>query len=262
MSFHLVTLNIKESNAPEETSAFKEELLGGYASAPVIFGLQELDVNAPRSRRLNVPEIIANGDDYRFTASVEYDAKSGTERWTDQDQKPALYGIGLIAANATILSSHSIPLGPDEDRFWQACQKGGQNHEIEPRKALLCEIQLAKGTVWVATTHLAYHPNRTKPNRIRQKQIQALLKAVGTIVPSQAPLVLCGDFNATPENPDLEPLRQHFTQAQFNEPTKITKTGTREQIDHIFYRNLKESKKACVIETTFSDHSAVLAHFR
>lgn len=264
MPFHLVTLNIKESNDPAATLAFKNELVRKYAHAPVIFGLQELDINAKRSQRLNVPAFLAGQDDYRFVPTVEYDPDTlkPTQKSAKNKKDPWLYGIGLMAAGATICSSHSVALGPDDELYWRASEDTQQlKWDLEPRKAIVAEIQLPRGSVWIATTHLTHQPNRAEPSPIRGKQIEALIKAVSTIVPADAPLAICGDFNATNENPDLSALDQSFSKVAVTQPTKIVKSGPPVQIDHIFFRNMKQSKAAEVLTASFSDHKAVIAHF-
>lgn len=264
MTFHLVTLNIKESNDPGAALAFKNELVKKYAPAPVIFGLQELDINAKRSQRLNVPAFIAENDDYRFVPTVEYDpdATKPSRKPAKSTKEPWLYGIGLMTARATICSSHSVALGPDDDLYWREDEDTQKlKWDLEPRKAIIAEIQLAKGSVWIATTHLTYQADRSKSSPIRVRQIEALIKAVSTIVPASAPLVICGDFNATNGNPDLGALDQSFSKAGVTQPTKVVKVGPPVQIDHIFFRNLKEAKPAEVLSAPFSDHKAVMAHF-
>ncbi|MDD3181822.1 MAG: endonuclease/exonuclease/phosphatase family protein [Alphaproteobacteria bacterium] len=264
MTFHLVTLNIKESNAPQATLAFKEQLVQKYAPAPIIFGLQELDINAKRSQKINVPALLAGKDDYRFVPTIEYDPDilKPTRKSAKNTQDPWLYGIAMIVSGATIASSHNIALGPDDDLYWQTTHDTQKlKWDLEPRKAIITEVQLAKGSVWIATTHLSYQADRTKHSPIRERQIEALIKAVSTVVPANAPLILCGDFNATNENPDLCALDQSFSKAIVDQPTKVVKSGPPVQIDHIFFRNLKLAKSTEVITTSFSDHSAVIAHF-
>lgn len=264
MSFHLVTLNIKESNDPEAALAFKKKLVKKHAPAPVLFGLQELDINAKRSNRANIPALLAEKDDYRFIPTIEYDPNHTKPKRNNakEDKEPWLYGICLLACGARILSCHTAVLGPDDDLYWQTdldTQK--LKWDLEPRKAIIAEIQLAKKTVWVATTHLSYQADRNEHSPIRERQIEALIKAVSTVVPASAPLALCGDFNATNVNPDLAALDQSFSKAVVSKPTKVVRSGPPVQIDHIFFRNLKLSKPAEVLTAPFSDHSAVIAHF-
>lgn len=264
MTFHLVTLNIKESNDPAATLAFKEKLVKKYAPDPVIFGLQEIDINAKRSQRLNVPAFLAKNDDYRFVPTMEYNpnAIKPSRKPVDLEKDPWLYGIALMTPGTRIISSHSVALGPDDDLYWQQDQDTQKlKWNLEPRKAIVAEVQLPKGSVWIATTHLTYQHDRTAHNPILVGQLEQLVKAVSTIVPASAPLALCGDFNATNENPDLAVLDQSFAKAALSKPTKIVKDGPPVQIDHIYYRNLKLEKPAEVLKTTFSDHSAVIAHF-
>ena len=263
MPFHLVTINIKESNDPTAALAFKNEIVRKYSPDPVIFGVQEVDINARRSQRLNVAAFLAGQDDYRFIPTVEYDANSTMPCRRRKNAKESwLYGIALIASGCTINSSHAAALGPDDDLYWKEDPNTHKlKWELEPRKAIIAEILLPKGSAWVATTHLTFTENRDDPSSIRANQIESLIGAASTIILANAPLALCGDFNATVDNPDLAALTTSFSKANVDKPTKKVKSGGLVQIDHIFYRNLKPSAPAEVISTSFSDHCAVIAHF-
>ncbi|MGY1739828.1 MULTISPECIES: endonuclease/exonuclease/phosphatase family protein [unclassified Blastococcus] len=75
----------------------------------------------------------------------------------------------------------------------------------EPRSALQTMVELDGGALWVTATHLT---TTSAEERARQVEVLAGLHsgAMGTGV-------LVGDFNASPDAPELEPLRGRFTDA-------------------------------------------------
>jgi endonuclease/exonuclease/phosphatase family metal-dependent hydrolase len=75
----------------------------------------------------------------------------------------------------------------------------------EPRSALRTMLELDGGTLWVTATHLT-----TRSAEERRAQVAALA-ALHT--EEMAGGVLVGDFNARPDAPELEPLRERFTDA-------------------------------------------------
>lgn len=75
----------------------------------------------------------------------------------------------------------------------------------EPRSALRTMLELDGGTLWVTATHLT-----TRSAAERAQQVAALA-ALHT--EEMASGVLVGDFNARPDAPELDPLRERFTDA-------------------------------------------------
>ncbi len=62
------------------------------------------------------------------------------------------------------------------------------------------------GTIWVHTTHLHY---RLDDGVARERQVDAIDAAIRGLgrTPSDAPQILCGDFNATPDSDEMRFLR-------------------------------------------------------
>ena len=75
----------------------------------------------------------------------------------------------------------------------------------EPRSALRTMLELDGSTLWVTATHLT-----TRSAEERSAQVAALA-ALHT--EEMAAGVLVGDFNARPDAPELDPLRERFTDA-------------------------------------------------
>ena len=75
----------------------------------------------------------------------------------------------------------------------------------EPRSALRTMVELDGGALWVTTTHLS----GGEPKR-RAAQVKALVEL--HTEPMETGVVV-GDFNTGPDAPELEPLRERFSDA-------------------------------------------------
>jgi len=262
MDIHIVTLNTKASNNPMEATAWKNAFAFTHAFSPVVFCMQELDINAQRSGQIDVPRKLAGQDPYVFAPTICFAADqtapvklnpTATDMWS--------YGIGTIVHNAEIRNRKIVALGPSEETFWKMSEgKSDLCWECEPRAAILTEVGKGRDSFWVVNTHLAHKSDRSLHSDFRAAQIDILQKAIKETIPSSAPMIITGDFNATPDNPDLAPFHQNFVMAPVNEPTKITKKGD-VQVDHMFARSAFLAERPDVIETKFSDHKAVHCHY-
>jgi endonuclease/exonuclease/phosphatase family metal-dependent hydrolase len=76
----------------------------------------------------------------------------------------------------------------------------------EARALLSARIETPAGPIWVHTTHLHY---RLDDGVARERQVVALDEAIRAIgrTPTDAPQILCGDFNATPDSDEMRFLR-------------------------------------------------------
>lgn len=78
------------------------------------------------------------------------------------------------------------------------------------------------------------------------------------------PVILMGDFNTTPKNKVLKPIRERLKDTDDFNPVKNHGTypsdKPNEKIDYIFYRDLK-CLKTETIEEVFSDHLPIIAEF-
>ena len=104
------------------------------------------------------------------------------------DLPPRQYGNALLSRLPILVSDvHRLPGGG------------------EPRSALRTMLELDGSTLWITATHLT-----TRSAQERSAQVAALA-ALHT--EDMAAGVLVGDFNARPDAPELEPLRERFTDA-------------------------------------------------
>ncbi len=138
--------------------------------------------------------------------------------------------------------------------------------ELEPRGAVQVEIDAGDVTYTVINTHLSVHP------RERRLQVEALIgpEWLGG-VPSDAHLVLCGDFNAGPGFPTCRSIGRYLTDVQIgldgHRPRRTW--GGRwplARIDHIFIDDSLDILHVEVPHThltrTASDHLPLFADLR
>jgi endonuclease/exonuclease/phosphatase family metal-dependent hydrolase len=118
------------------------------------------------------------------------------------DGGPRQYGNALLSRLPILISDvHRLPGGG------------------EPRSALRTMLELDGGTLWVTATHLT---TRSAPERAAQA---AALAALHTERMEGG--VLVGDFNTTPDAPELAVLRERFTDAWELAPERDDQAGWR-----------------------------------
>jgi endonuclease/exonuclease/phosphatase family metal-dependent hydrolase len=118
------------------------------------------------------------------------------------DGGPRQYGNALLSRLPILVSDvHPLPGGG------------------EPRSALRTMLELDGGTLWVTATHLT---TRSAPERAAQV---AALAALHTERMEGG--VLVGDFNAPADAPELEALRERFTDAWTSAPDRDDRAGWR-----------------------------------
>ena len=118
------------------------------------------------------------------------------------DGGPRQYGNALLSRLPILVSDvHPLPGGG------------------EPRSALRTMLELDGGTLWVTATHLT---TRSAPERAAQV---AALAALHTERMEGG--VLVGDFNAPADAPELEVLRERFTDAWQSAPDRDDQAGWR-----------------------------------
>ena len=147
------------------------------------------------------------------------------------------YGIALVSA-FPIKQYATAMLGPSLDVYWE----DPANIEKEPRTALAVQIDGMGQPVWIINTHLTYTFDRNQSSPYRQEQIDNLLIFIEKNIRLDEPMILMGDFNAVPENPDLEKLGQLFKRVPMDELTyPVSETRPLAwHIDHFFCRNLEK----------------------
>lgn len=81
--------------------------------------------------------------------------------------------------------------------------------KTQNRLAQYVQVRVAGHPVVIANVHLFWQPG---DSRERQRQIEHLLEWLDSIA-AHLPIIVCGDFNSTPESPSIRKMRQVFVSA-------------------------------------------------
>lgn len=224
----VLSYNIHHANPPSKPGYIDLDAIAKVIaeSGADIIALQEVDVHTLRSGQVNQAEAIAKklGLHYHFFKSIDYE---GGE-----------YGLAILSKlplqNA---KTHRLPLvDKAEDRILATVQ-----------------VQVGDKSIYFATTHL--DATRTQNNRIAQMQ-----EIIDISDQLDAPIILCGDLNATPDSEPIQILDRAFTRACIDNcaPT-IPQINPRRTIDYVATRNLPWQQKSMevIAESYASDHLPV-----
>ncbi len=201
--------------------------------------LQEVDRGTARSGKVDQVAALGSPTGYgtAFGASLlQYD---GGE-----------YGIATLARGFIgYTSTRPLAVTPVQTRA------GGSN---EPRVALVAYAS-AHDAQWVAiNTHLD-----PEEGPARGQEIQQIVKLVHDQQLIGLPLVLGGDFNSTPDNPILAPvktagLRDAWTECGAGDGFTYPADKPAKRIDYLFLSGDVHCSAAAVIDTQISDHRPLL----
>ena len=128
-------------------------------------------------------------------------------------------------------------------------------YSFESRCVIKVTLNFEGKDICLLICHMGLNPSEQK-NAV--KTICDLLDEINT------PVILMGDFNTTPKDINLKPLRERLKDTdEFN---SVKNMGTypsdkpKKKIDYIFYRDLKCIKTE-TIEEIYSDHLPIIAEF-
>lgn len=210
-----------------------EELAGFIKSQnPDIVALQEVDVKTNRPRAPH-----QNGKD--FITELGFRTGLLTAYAKTIPHEGGYYGIGILSKYPFVETRRIMLPFPDGAR--------------EQRAMLTSVVELDNGKlITFVCTHLDL-PNSS----VRQIQVQALNKQLKN---NPYPMIVCGDFNANPDSPEIKEgmsVWKQVTNADFTVPANDPKS----KIDYIFCYPVQQWK---VISTetprvAWSDHLPVNA---
>jgi endonuclease/exonuclease/phosphatase family metal-dependent hydrolase len=182
----VMTYNIRHGHGSDldDPDAFGELDLGRIANvirqvSPDIVALQEVDRLHPRSHRLDQPAALGDmlGMESCFGKNVDY--------------KEGEYGVAILSRHP-ITSFTNTPL-PTTDGW-------------EVRGVLEATVSVpGAGDITVLNTHLQVGHVNTEAEAAKERGEQAAVIA-GRLRELAEPVVLMGDFNAQPGDPELEPF--------------------------------------------------------
>jgi endonuclease/exonuclease/phosphatase family metal-dependent hydrolase len=207
--------------------------------------LQEVDVKTARSGAVDQVETLANATGFQpaFGPSlIHYDGGQ--------------YGIATLSRfSIGYQSTIPLPVRPPQTRA------GGSQ---EPRVALVAFVQrLTTGPIWhVINTHLD-----PAEGTARAQEIAHLVEAYKDHAASKEPVLVGGDFNSTPDNPVLAPLRaaglrDAWAECGSGDGFTYPADAPAKRIDYLFLSGSLQCATAEVIDTRISDHRPLLVTLR
>lgn len=161
------------------------------------------------------------------------------------DYQGGQYGIALLS-RWPIASHATVPLHIDPPQP----RAGGS---VEPRVALFAEVQAPGGAIGVVNTHL----DASRDDTWRRQEVAQLLIALRS--QSRLPLLIGGDFNATPDSVVYATLRDAgvkdaWTMCGDGDDLTYPADTPVKRIDYLFLTGNARCTEARVIDTQASDH--------
>ncbi|GAA5130009.1 endonuclease/exonuclease/phosphatase family protein [Luteolibacter yonseiensis] len=192
---------------------------------PDVMMLQEVDKNCERSGKVDQPAELA-----RLTGMKQVFGKA-------MDFQGGEYGQALLSRFPLAgLKIHRLP------------------GDGEPRVAISAMVETPLGPVMIAGLHLDHKNPAT-----RDKQAEVV--SVGLLKETTGPIILAGDFNATPDSGTLAVFRQPPWSVVAKEEPSATcpADNPKVEIDFTVLRGLRQEKPSIVLpESIASDHRPVL----
>jgi endonuclease/exonuclease/phosphatase family metal-dependent hydrolase len=213
------------------------------SSAADVVLLQEVDRGTARSGKVDQVAALQNLTGYAsaFAPSlVQYDGGQ--------------YGVAVLSRGYVgYTSTRPLAVQPVQTR-------AGGSHE--PRVALLAFLDV-RGASWHAIdTHLD-----PAEGPARAQEIAQLVAAVHEQQLSSGALIVGGDFNSTPENPVMAPLRSAglrdaWSECGSGDGFTYPADKPAKRIDYLFLSGDLHCSAATVVDTQISDHRPVLVTMR
>lgn len=165
----------------------------------------------------------------------------------DRNGPAGPYGNAILS-RYPLLHPEIVPIPDPADR---APGKGFETRAVGKADVLLPDGR----TVTVLTTHFGLNPS---------EQANAAAVLTGLIDGTSHPVILAGDFNVTPENPVLAPIRERLRDTADvlrGETLSFPSDHPDRKIDYVFCSKDLDVGFACIPPLYLSDHRPVLAEF-
>lgn len=206
-----------------------------------LLALQEVDRGQPRSHRLDLTAVVADGAAHRFVPAL-VGTPGGTWRPADGDAlgEPE-YGVGLVS-RYPVRSWHVLRLAPA--RVTAPVLLPGTRSVLwlkdEPRVAVAAVVDAPDGPLTVAATHLSFVPGW---NAVQLRRLSRWLRAL------PAPRLLLGDLNLPARAAGAASGMQVLARARtFPAP------APRVQLDHVLGTGLGPVRDVQTPSVPVSDH--------
>jgi len=196
---------------------------------PYLCILQEVDLNAKRTRRRHVADVLAARFQFNYVFGIEFE-----ELCQGSGAEPAFHGQAILA-RGEILAPRVLRFSQQSDAWsprWYVPRWGMFQRRHGGRMALVAELSLGERRLVVYDLHLESRGD----DDLRLWQLSEVVSDSFRYPPG-TPLVVAGDFNTriTPS-----PLREYLLMAGFRDTCDgIGRPGTKrngERLDWIFIR--------------------------
>ena len=232
-----------------------------------VIGLQEVDVDQPRSGHVDQPRLVADalGASWRQFVPTVIGTPGGSRGFRSSDieeraeavdgaSSDARYGIALVS-KLPVVQWHTEVFAPARVSLPLMVQTEGKPRLVrvrdEQRAVIAATIEGAHGQITVATAHLSFVPGF---NVSQLRRVRSWLTGL------PRPLVLMGDFNL----PWPMPIRITKWEPLAHAPT-FPSYKPRVQLDHILVDGApadvveRARKSAQALRLPVSDHCALRA---
>lgn len=215
---------------------------------PDFVGLEEVDRFRKRSGGMNQPKWLSE----RLSLNVAFQPAYTVPVPGKPEEA---YGIGLLSLNAIQSSERFALFKPD----YSKTHPEYPDYYSEQRALLHAQVVVDSRLLHVFVTHLGLTADQ------REKQIRQIAE---TMARYKGPKILLGDFNASPDDPEMVPLFREYRDALGEagvrgDARKSFPVGekSKEAIDYIFLSKDFHVVSAQVIRDTSlaSDHNPVIA---
>lgn len=229
----VLSYNIHHANPPSKPGFIDLDAIARVIreSGADIVGLQEVDVLTQRSGQVDQAKALADklGYHYHFFKSIDHEGGD--------------YGLAILSRlPIKDAQTHRLP----------------QVEKAEDRILAMLQVQVADQWIYFANTHL--DATRSPQNRIAQ--VQEIIEITNKL---DAPVILCGDLNATPDSAPIQLLDKAFTRACMDDcaPT-IPQVNPNRTIDFIATRNFPWQQQSIevITESYASDHLPVKVRYK
>lgn len=214
---------------------------------PDICGLNEIDYKLPRSGRVKMAQLIGDAAGYEsgFAPAVSFINKYGI----------GTYGNGILAKHK-IKEVETFPIPDPTDRTGDPA-----DNYYESRVILHALVNIKGKDIDVYVSHFGLAPSEAKC---------AVETMVALIKQSKNPVIIMGDFNLTPDNPILDPIRElmNDTFVCYPDPNVYTYPSTElvgakpehyQKIDYIFVSPQFKIDTVDIPACPLSDHKPYIA---
>jgi endonuclease/exonuclease/phosphatase family metal-dependent hydrolase len=218
---------------------------------PDICVLQEVDLNARRTRRMNVADVLASQFRFNYVFGIEFEELS-----QGSPSDPAFHGQALLARCQ--MSAPRVLRFRKQSHIWHPRPLLPKWPIFQPRiggrMALVAELELARTPLVIYNLHLESHGD----DNLRLSQLSEVIQD-SCRYPSGRPIIIAGDLN-TKTSPS--PLKAYLRTWGFQDACETAGCAATNQsgmtLDWIFVRGpARFSNSRVHQETSASDHYPV-----